>query len=86
MLKEFERYPKYKAAYIRAFERSCERTTRSKEDILRTYPGATNGEKVFNWWIKEPIPKYPSDSVEASYTHYNGEDEELPFSDAEPQE
>ena len=30
--------------------------------------------------------KCPSDSVEASYTHFNAEDDELPFSDAETQE
>ena len=30
--------------------------------------------------------KCPSDSVEASYTHFNAEDDELPFSDAEAQE
>ena len=54
MLREFERWPKYKEAYIRACERCCEHMTESKEKILKTYPGRTNGEKVFNWWIQEP--------------------------------
>lgn len=30
--------------------------------------------------------KCPSDGAEASYTHFNAEDDELPFSDTEPQE
>jgi phosphoadenosine phosphosulfate reductase len=57
MLKEFARWPKYKQAYIRACERSCEHLTDSKVKVLETYQGETDGEKVFNWWIQEPMKK-----------------------------
>ena len=42
---EFERYPKYKQAYIRAFDRmlgNLERETDWK-----------TGEEVYNWWVGE---------------------------------
>ncbi len=55
MLEEFERWPKYKEAYLRACERSCEHMTESKRKVLETYPGKTNGEKIFNWWMREPM-------------------------------
>lgn len=42
-LREFERYPKYKQNYIRAFER-----------MLNNYPSKRSwrtGEEVFEWWL-----------------------------------
>ena len=53
MLREFERYPKYRAAYVRAFDRMM---------AARTAAGLTSelwtdGESVMDWWIfgKEKI-------------------------------
>lgn len=50
--KEFADYPKYKDAYIRAFDRMVsEIKTKGREDVLgKTW---TDGEAVFNWWIEE---------------------------------
>jgi len=44
-LEEFEKYPKYKAAYIRAFERMV---ISRREDGLPT--SWQTGEEVFDWW------------------------------------
>jgi hypothetical protein len=42
---QFERYPKYKENYIKAFDRMLkERTVKS---------GWQNGEEVFRWWMGE---------------------------------
>lgn len=41
---EFERYPKYKAAYIRAFDEMI-KTTKTKHEWK-------SGEEVFDWWIR----------------------------------
>lgn len=43
----FERWPKYKAAYIRAFDRMLEN---NKQKGLKTH-NWENGEAAFNWWI-----------------------------------
>ena len=45
---EFERYPKYKAAYIRAFDRMV---TKRKLDGLKT--SWENGQQVFDWWLSK---------------------------------
>lgn len=46
--REFEDYPKYKDAYIRAFDRMIEeRKKKGKETKWE------NGEQVFDWWIEE---------------------------------
>lgn len=46
--KEFEDFPKYKQAYIRAFERmTIERKRRGLETKWKS------GEEVFEWWIEE---------------------------------
>jgi len=44
--KDFERWPKYKKNYIKAFDRM---NKARKEDGLRTY--FETGEEVFNWWL-----------------------------------
>jgi len=48
--KEFEDYPKYKEAYIRAFQRMLD-SNRAKGKV---YKGTwQTGEDVFYWWIEE---------------------------------
>lgn len=47
---EFERYPKYKDAYIRAFDKMLierEKSGLKKMDIWST------GKKVFKWWMED---------------------------------
>lgn len=46
MLKEFELYPKYKAAYIRAMQKMCD----NRPGEIKVAPHG-KGEDVFNWWI-----------------------------------
>lgn len=47
---EFNRYPKIKAAYIRAFDRMlAERTRRGLENTWQT------GTDVFHWWMEDGI-------------------------------
>lgn len=47
---EFEKYPKYRAAYIKAFEKMLiEREKRGLENKMKW----TSGEKVFKWWIQD---------------------------------
>lgn len=47
---DFERYPKYKEAYIRAFDKMLiERKKRGLEN--RT--GWETGLKVFKWWMED---------------------------------
>lgn len=41
-----ERYPRYKAAYIRSFEKMIER--RRKRGLTTAW---TTGEEVFDWWV-----------------------------------
>lgn len=43
-MREFERYPKYKAHYIRAFDRMIKTNT----DINYTWD---SGNEVFQWWL-----------------------------------
>ena len=54
-MKEFHDYPKYKQAYIHAFDRMIEE--REKNDKM-TYQGTgwhewSSGEAVFDWWVEE---------------------------------
>lgn len=47
---EFERYPKYKEAYIRAFDKMLiERKRRG----LKIMEGWRTGKKVFKWWMED---------------------------------
>ena len=45
--KEFIRYPKYKRAYIRAFDRMVDARTAAG----KTKGNWPDGESVFNWWM-----------------------------------
>ena len=48
--REFEQYPKYKEAYIRAFDRMLEhRKQCGNKDIM----GWKTGQGVFDWWIED---------------------------------
>ena len=46
--KELEQYPKYKAAYIRAFDRMLEKRRERGLPIIKNW---TCGEEVMDWWI-----------------------------------
>lgn len=49
---EFGRYPTYRRAYIRAFERALEeRAARGKID--NSWRAGTTGEDVFRWWMQD---------------------------------
>lgn len=48
-LKQFERWPKYKEAYLRAFEKMI---TERKRDGLPIIENRETKEGVFEWWIK----------------------------------
>ena len=50
--KHFERYPKYKDNYIRAFGRMLKRR---KEAGKAVSPSWTDGEAVFRWWLGEDL-------------------------------
>ena len=53
-MKEFADYPKYKDAYIRAFNRMLERRKATgKKDLGNDYHYWETGEDVFLWWIEE---------------------------------
>jgi len=45
---EFEQYPKYKAAYIRAFDRMIQ--NRIETGLNPTW---INGQHVFDWWVED---------------------------------
>ncbi len=47
MKKEFEKYPAYKRAYLRSFEKMLEARKINKCDEWK------KADDVFNWWIKE---------------------------------
>lgn len=60
MLKEFEDFPQYKKAYIKAFDRMLEeRKKAGKENLGDDYHRWETGEDVFEWWIEEykRVPK-----------------------------
>lgn len=46
-LEEFERYPKYKQAYINAFQRMIDECNRGGYPNYRK-----TGEEVIGWWIR----------------------------------
>ena len=58
MTKEFERWPKIKAAYIRAFDRAIQRRRETGKEI-----GQENGLEMFNWWIQETKRKVDPDQT-----------------------
>lgn len=48
--REFERYPKYRDAYIRAFEKMIDERKRRG---LKTMEMWSTGKKVFKWWMED---------------------------------
>ena len=52
-LQDFERYPKYKTAYIHAFERMIV----ARHNSGKPYTKWRTGEEVFHWWTTKPIKK-----------------------------
>ncbi len=50
---QFERYPKFRGLYIRAFDRMIEQ--RNAEGLPTTWQ---NGEEVMRWWLKEDSEDY----------------------------
>ena len=50
--KHFERYPKYKDNYIRAFGRMLKRRKEARKAVS---PSWTDGEAVFRWWLGEDL-------------------------------
>ena len=48
--REFQQYPKYKAAYIKAFDRMLKKRT---EDGIENKPMWRTGEDVMKWWLGE---------------------------------
>lgn len=52
---EFERYPKYKRAYIRAFQRMLDAYS---DERLTDWE---SGEDVFNWWMRNFNNKFNTD-------------------------
>lgn len=52
--REFARYPKYQAAYIRAFDRMLkERIRRGRID--GTWREGTTGIEIFHWWMEDGV-------------------------------
>ena len=51
-IRDFNRYPKYKAMYIKAFQRMVDkRKAEGKTDIKRNF--WSDGESVYRWWTKD---------------------------------
>lgn len=67
--KEFEIYPKYKAAYIRAFDNMLEAM---RNDGSGKVPQWKNGEEVFAWWMEyDDIPgQMKIEDIEGAYQDY----------------
>ena len=51
--KEFARWPKFKAAYIRAFERMLDE--RNKRGMQSSWGENATGKDVYNWWMEYNI-------------------------------
>lgn len=51
---EFERYPKYKARFIKLCDDIME--LRKRENLSNKY-GFKNGTEYFNYWLYEELPK-----------------------------
>lgn len=58
-LRDFERYPKFRALYVRAFDRMLERC---RENVIPRREWET-GEDVMQWWLRE-MPKPPKEGAE----------------------
>ena len=51
---EFARYPKYKEAYIRAFDKMLEERER-RGKMQGTWRIGTTGRDVFHWWMEDGV-------------------------------
>jgi len=63
--RDFIRWPKYKARYIRAFQRSSkerDRRIQNGETHLSTN-NWTDGESMFEWWMSDTTPVNPDQTV-----------------------
>lgn len=52
--KEFARYPKYKDAYIRAFDRMLEERKR-RGKMQGTWRAGKTGYDIFHWWMEDGV-------------------------------
>lgn len=57
---EFERYPKYRENYVKAFDRML---LRRKEKGLEILPTWYNGEAVMRWWLEEDSMQLTFDDI-----------------------
>lgn len=57
---DFERYPKYKQNYIRAFDRMIAAANENGKPC-RAWK---TGQEVFDWWIKDPVKKSEIDKMQ----------------------
>lgn len=57
---EFERYPKYRENYVKAFDRML---LRRKEKGLEILPTWYNGEAVMRWWLEEDSMQITFDDI-----------------------
>lgn len=68
---EFARYPKYQAAYIRAFARMLEERRRKGKNNGIWDDGTTSAEDVFHWWMEDGV--LPG---QTTFDDFNGLEEE----------
>lgn len=62
VMKEFSDFPKYKEAYIKAFDRMLDerkKASLSNGEYQDNYHNWSDGQAVFDWWIEEykRVPK-----------------------------
>ena len=50
MLRDFENYPKYKAEYLRCFDKMMQNRIDKK---LNSKMGWKNGQDIFDWWTRQ---------------------------------
>lgn len=53
--REFARYPKYQAAYIRSFSRMLEERKRKGKNHGAWDDGTMSAEDVFHWWMEDGV-------------------------------
>lgn len=53
--KEFNRWPKYKQNYIRAFDRMLEARKANNKDVKNYTNWGHTGEDVFHWWMEDGV-------------------------------
>ena len=62
MRRDFERYPKYEQAYLRAFDRMLE----ARENNGKPYTHWKCAEDVMRWWLDEER-KEPKDKAQMTF-------------------